>query len=74
MEQGNNNREKDDSRFLGGKDKKKDKKYYGKFLIFIIFVILCIEYYAYVFEVMIKYILWHMKLLLQWSHHHKYTP
>ena len=55
MEQGNNNREKDDSRFLGGKDKKKDKKYYGKFLIFIIFVILCIEYYAYVFEVMIKY-------------------
>ena len=36
------------------KEKKKDKKYYGKLLIFIIFVILCIEYYAYVFEVMIK--------------------
>ena len=25
MEQGNNNREKDDSRFLGGKDKKRIK-------------------------------------------------
>ena len=25
------------------KEKKKDKKYYGKFLIFIIFVILCID-------------------------------
>ena len=39
----------------GGKEKKKDKKYYGKFLIFVIFVILIIEYYSYVFEVMLKY-------------------
>ena len=55
MENINNNREIEDSRFLTGKDKKKDKKYYGKFLILIIFIIICIEYYAYVFEVMIKY-------------------
>ena len=36
------------------KEKKKDKKYYGKLLIFIIFIILSIEYYCYVFEIMIK--------------------
>ena len=38
----------------GGKEKKKDKKYYGKLLICIIFLVLSIEYYAYVFEVMLK--------------------
>ena len=37
-----------------GKEKKKDKKYYGKLLIFIIFVVISIEYYCYVFEIMIK--------------------
>ena len=51
MEQNN----KEDPRFLSGKDKKKDKKYYGKFLILIIFIIIIVEYYSYVFEVMIKY-------------------
>ena len=55
MEPGNNNRDKDDPRFLTGKDKKKEKKYYGKFLILIIFIVLSIEYYQYVFEVMLKY-------------------
>ena len=37
----------------GGKQKKKEKKYYGKFLILILFIILSLEYYAYVFEVML---------------------
>ena len=37
-----------------GKEKKKEKKYYGKLLILIIFIVLSIEYYAYVFEVMLK--------------------
>ena len=53
MDQRINNRDKDDPRFLSGKDKKKDKKYYGKFLILIILIIISIEYYAYVFEVKI---------------------
>ena len=39
----------------GGKEKKKEKKYYGKLLIFVIFVVLSIEYYQYVFEVMLGY-------------------
>ena len=38
----------------GARDKKKEKKYYGKLLIVIIFIIISIEYYAYVFEVMLK--------------------
>ena len=38
----------------GGKEKKKEKKYYGKFLILIIFIVLSIQYYAYVFEVMLN--------------------
>ena len=33
---------------------KKEKKYYGKLLICIILLVLSIEYYAYVFEVMLK--------------------
>ena len=37
-----------------GKEKKKEKKYYGKLLIIIIFIVLSIEYYAYVFEVMLN--------------------
>ena len=37
-----------------GKEKKKEKKYYGKLLILIIFIVLSIEYYAYVFEVMLR--------------------
>ena len=37
-----------------GKEKKKEKKYYGKLLIFVIFIVLFLEYYAYVFEVMLK--------------------
>ena len=40
---------------LAGKDKKKEKKYYGKFLVLMILIIIIVEYYAYVFEVMIKY-------------------
>ena len=55
MEPINNSHSKDDPRFLAGKDKKKDKKYYGKFLILFIFIIISIEYYAYVFKVMIAY-------------------
>ena len=39
----NNSHNKDDPRFLTGKDKKKDKKYYGKFLILFIFIIISIE-------------------------------
>ena len=39
----------------GGKEKKKEKKYYGKLLILVIFIILSIEYYQYVFEVMLGY-------------------
>jgi palmitoyltransferase len=54
MESGNNNNEKG-GLVQGGKEKKKEKKYYGKFLILIIFIVLSIEYYQYVFEVMIKY-------------------
>ena len=38
----------------GGKEKKKEKKYYGKLLILVIFIVLIVEYYAYVFEVMLK--------------------
>ena len=38
----------------GVRDKKKEKKYYGKLLVVVIFIILIIEYYAYVFEVMLK--------------------
>ena len=37
-----------------GREKKKEKKYYGKLLIIIIFIVLITEYYAYVFEVMLK--------------------
>jgi len=37
-----------------GREKKKEKKYYGKLLIIIIFIVLTTEYYAYVFEVMLK--------------------
>ena len=55
MEQRNNSSNKDDPRFLTGKDKKKEKKYYGKFLILFIFIIISIEYYSYVFKVMIAY-------------------
>ena len=53
MDNGNNN--KDGPGLVPGREKKKDKKYYGKFLILIIFILICIEYYAYVFEVMVKY-------------------
>ena len=53
MEQKNNNH--DEPGILSGKEKKKDKRYYGKFLILFVFVIISIEYYSYVFEVMIKY-------------------
>jgi palmitoyltransferase len=57
METGRTNPKKENPLFLqSGKEKKKEKgKYYGKFLIFIIFVILTLEYYQYVFEVMLKY-------------------
>ena len=34
------------------KQKKKEKKYYGKFLVFVVLSILSIEYYIYVFEIM----------------------
>ena len=50
----NNNNIKGSSMIQTGKEKKKDKKYYGKLLIFIIFVVISIEYYCYVFEIMIK--------------------
>ena len=50
----NNNNIKGSGLMQSGKEKKKDKKYYGKLLIFIIFVVICIEYYCYVFEIMIK--------------------
>ena len=50
----NNNNIKGNSMIQTGKEKKKDKKYYGKLLIFIIFVVISIEYYCYVFEIMIK--------------------
>ena len=53
MDNGNNNQ--DGPGLVPGREKKKDKKYYGKFLILIIFILICIEYYAYVFEVMVKY-------------------
>ena len=53
MEQKNNNH--DEPGILSRKEKKKDKRYYGKFLILFVFVIISIEYYSYVFEVMIKY-------------------
>ena len=36
------------------KRKEKRQKYYGKWLILIIFIVLSIEYYAYVFEVMLS--------------------
>ena len=50
----NNNNIKGNSMIQTGKEKKKDKKYYGKLLIFIKFVFISIEYYCYVFEIMIK--------------------
>ena len=50
----NNNNIKGSGMIQTGKEKKKDKKYYGKLLIFIIFVVISIEYYCYVFEIMIK--------------------
>ena len=46
---------KDEPGIITGKEKK-EKKYYGKFLILMVFIIICIEYYSYVFEVMAKYI------------------
>ena len=55
MENPNNNHNEDGLYKQAAKEKKKEKKYYGKLLIFIIFVIISIEYYTYVFEVMIKY-------------------
>ena len=54
MEAYNNNQPRGGGLITGGKEKKKEKKYYGKLLIFIIFLVLFLEYYAYVFEVMIK--------------------
>ena len=54
MEPGNNERG-GQGLAQGGREKKKERKYYGKLLIFIIFIVLSIEYYAYVFEVMLKY-------------------
>ena len=54
MEANNNNQPRGGGLITGGKEKKKEKKYYGKLLIFIIFLVLFLEYYAYVFEVMIK--------------------
>ena len=53
MESSNNNNERG-GLVQGGKEKKKEKKYYGKLLILIIFIVLSIEYYAYVFEVMLN--------------------
>ena len=50
----NNNNIKGSGLMQTGKEKKKDKKYYGKLLIFIIFIVISIEYYCYVFEIMIK--------------------
>ena len=55
MENPNNNHNEDGLYKQVAKEKKREKKYYGKLLIFIIFVIISIEYYTYVFEVMIKY-------------------
>ena len=52
MESHNNNENK--GLVPTGKEKKKEKKYYGKLLILIIFIVLSIEYYAYVFEVMLN--------------------
>ena len=53
MESGRNNR--DEPGMLAGKEKKKEKKYYGKFLVFMVLIIIIIEYYSYVFKVMLKY-------------------
>jgi len=50
-----NNNNRDGPGLMNGREKKKEKIYYGKILILIIFVIISIEYYAYVFEVMLKY-------------------
>ena len=55
MENPNNNPNEDGLFRQAAKERKKEKKTYGKLLIFIIFVIISIEYYTYVFEVMIKY-------------------
>jgi palmitoyltransferase len=49
------NQQKGGPGLIQGKEKKKEKKYYGKLLILIIFVVLSIEYYQYVFEVMLGY-------------------
>ena len=54
MESNNSNLKGSGGLMMKDKEKKKDKKYYGKLLIFIIFVILSIEYYCYVFQIMIK--------------------
>ena len=54
MESSNNQSKGGQGLVTGGKEKKKEKKYYGKLLIFIIFIVLSVEYYAYVFEVMLK--------------------
>ena len=55
MEKNRENKERPDFGLIQGeKEKKKDKIYYGKLLIGIVFIIMFIEYYAYVFEVMIK--------------------
>ena len=56
MDSRNNNNNQDGPGLVTGKEKKKEKKYYGKFLVLIIFILIFIEYYAYVFEVMVKYI------------------
>ena len=56
MDSRNNNNNQDGPGLMTGKEKKKEKKYYGKLLVLIIFILIFIEYYAYVFEVMVKYI------------------
>ena len=53
MQQGTSKR--DEPGIISGKEKKPEKKYYGKFLILMVFIIISIEYYSYVFEVMVKY-------------------
>ena len=53
MESNNSNLKGRRGLMMKDKEKKKDMKYNGKLLIFIIFVILSIEYYCYVFKIMI---------------------
>ena len=52
MNSNNNSKSNNQQGLVNDFKKRKEKKYYGKFLVFVVLTVLCIEYYIYVFEIM----------------------